>query len=249
MNRFKFFFSLISAVFMFVFSSCGNDNDGLDGNSNIELKVASSLDVKNGVSSLIIKELGTGYLFPWTPYYEKIVGFDYEEEYEYLLTVDKVEQPISSSKPSYYKLKKVISKEKKQTVFTSNSFSVGNSAVAEGEYLSAADKETIEKLIKQSSPFYNCNGITLNVIDFQKNNEGVFVLNNDKSGKYSIENNDNGVILTLSFDKKTYVYKSITSEKPSSMSKYFILDVTAEYQKDYPQLESAASVIKLSVML
>lgn len=102
----------------------------------------------------------------------------------------------------------------------------------------ATDKEKIENLIIKSSPFSDAHGMTTNIVDFQKNDEGLFVLDNGKTGKYSITYNDNEQILIFDFDGKSYEYKYTTP--------YFLHDVTSDYKADYPELESAILRLRLS---
>lgn len=79
MKCLKLLFGLIIATFAICFSSCSDDEDN---KKIVYLKVASTLNVTDGETSLIIREI-KDYNTAWIPYYYNIIGFNYEEGYEY----------------------------------------------------------------------------------------------------------------------------------------------------------------------
>lgn len=238
----------ISLMFLLTVSiaSCSKNNDL---SNEVELVIASKPMIIEGQKALIIRQLTINN--SWHPYYSEIIGFQYEEGYEYHLKVRAIVPPLESSKTASYELIKQISKEKKMTIFQSNFFAITNNADAEGKDLTSDEITAIKDKIKQLSPFNGVTDLTLEFIDFPitdaLNRSFIYRTNTAKTGNGNItkEEIDGKVIcfFTFDFDKKSVRYEYVAGS-PISIS-YLILDLTSEYKADYPNLEKARSGIGL----
>lgn len=231
--------------------SC-NKND--DSQNEVEFTVASKQAIVEGKSSLIVRLNNKD----WTILNDDITGFHYEDGYEYLLRVRVITPPLESSKTASYELIKQISKEKKTTIFTSNSFTITNNANAEGKDLTSDDITAIKDKIKQSSPFAEYTSLTLDFTDFSISNVNrnfIYKIQSrthpEKTGNGNIafKERDGALIqiFTFDFEGKGVSYEYLAGSPTSSA--YLTLDVTSEYKKDYPNLELAQSRIGMKPML
>ena len=229
--------------------SC-NKNDDLQD----ELTVASKQAIVEGKSSLIVRLNNKD----WTILNDDIAGFHYEDGYEYLLRVRVLTPPLQSSKTASYELIKQISKEKKTTIFQSNSFSIINNANVEGKDLTPDEITTIKDKIMQYSPFAGYTSLTLDFTYFtipgNGNRNFIYkaqsITHPEKTGNGNItfKERDEALIqiFTFDFDGKSVSYEYAGS--PTSMP-YLILDLTSQYKSDYPNLEVAQSGIGMKTML
>lgn len=232
--------------------SC-NKNDDLQ--NEVEFTVASKQAIVEGKSSLIVRLNNKD----WTILNDDITGFHYEDGYEYLLRVRVITPPLQSSKTASYELIKQISKEKKTTIFQSNSFSITNNANAEGKDLIPDEITTIKDEIMQSSPFAGYTSLTLDFTDFTISgnvNRNFIYKTQSKThpektgnGNITFKERDGALvqIFTFDFEGKGVSYEYVASS-PTSIP-YFILDLTSKYKSDYPNLEVAQSGIGLKPML
>lgn len=84
----------------------------------LDIIVASETRISHGVSPITCLLVKYASMEKWQYMYSQIEGFDYEPGYEYKLTVIRSEReniPQDTSK-YVYKLVKVLSKEKKQSI-------------------------------------------------------------------------------------------------------------------------------------
>lgn len=232
--------------------SC-NKNDDLQ--NEVEFTVASKQAIVEGKSSLIVRLNNKD----WTILNDDITGFHYEDGYEYLLRVRVITPPLQSSKTASYELIKQISKEKKTTIFQSNSFSITNNANAEGKDLTPDEITTIKDEIMQSSPFAGYTSLTLDFTDFTISgnvNRNFIYKTQSKThpektgnGNITFKERDGALvqIFTFDFEGKGVSYEYVAGS-PTSIP-YFILDLTSKYKSDYPNLEVAQSGIGLKPML
>lgn len=235
-------------------ASCSKNNDL---SNEVELVIASKPMIIEGQNALIVRQLTINN--SWHPYYSEILGFQYEEGYEYHLKVRVIDPPLESSKTASYELIKQISKEKKVTIFSSTTFTITNNANAEGKELTSDEITAIKDKIKQLSPFNGVENLTLEFIDFPVTgvlNRSFIYRTQSRThpektgnGNMKIEERD-GVLIqifTFYFDGKGVSYEYVASSPTSIL--YLILDLTSEYKADYPNLEKAQSGIGLKINL
>ncbi len=229
----------------------GCDKDDTHANI-VELLVASQKVTSEKNSGYLVRQNNTnweGLHSDWIELYTDIVGFQYEEGYEYLLKVKEIVPPGVSSTPVSYELVKVLSKERKTTEFYHSSYTLSYDAYIEGEELSAKEIAEIKLKIKENSPFNGANELKLSIIDYDvyksSKDRGLYTISPlNKTDHYSIQHiEENGKLVTLwsfEFSGKKYVYEYSKA--------VLLLDVTSEYHSDYPKIKVVQSKIALKAV-
>lgn len=228
------------------FISCSKSDDLPN---EVELTIASKQAIVEGKNYLIAHPSNGD----WAILNDDIAGFQYEEGYEYQLRVRVMTPPLESSKNASYELIKQISKEKKATIFTSNSFTISNNANVEGKDLTPDEIKAIKDKIMQSTPFAGYTSLTLDFTDFpiSGNVNRNFIYRTQSrthpektgNGNITFQERDGALmqIFTFDFDGRDVSYKYVASSPTSNA--YLLLDLTSEYKSDYPNLELAQSGI------
>lgn len=254
MNKLKISVIAILLISVVCCISCNKQDDELS--NVIELTVASKKVMSTDWGGIqaernVVREADGA----WEVLFSTISGFQYEDGYEYKLKVRKI-TPSLEIKDAYtsYELISQLVKERKATVFARVGYTVSNIAKATGKKLTADDITSIENQIKSTSPFNGVNNLVLECTDFYADRvlsqDWNYTTNTGKSGvcnRTLRENEGNGIMTyTFDFDGMSVAYEYSHMGSPTSIP-YLILDVTAEYKTQYPDLELAQSCIKLKV--
>lgn len=255
MKILKLFIAITLLISIISLMSC-NKNDYLP--NEIYLIVASKKVLSEDWGGIkkernVIREEGG----QWQILFSLMPDFQHEEGYEYRLRVRKIiPSPDIMDTYTSYELISQISKEKKSTVFQSNSYKITNNAKAAGKTLTSDEIAAIEDKIKQSTPFAGVTSLTLEFMDFYVagsfNRNFTYRTNTAKTGNgnRTLEKKDGKAIdiYTFDFDGKSVVYEYVQVGSPTS-PRYLILDLTAEYKTDHPNLEVAQSGIGITPIL
>lgn len=252
MDKLKISIIAILLISVACCTSCNKQDDELS--NAIELTVASKKVMSTDLGGIqaernVVREADGA----WEVLFSTISGFQYEDGYEYKLKVRKI-TPSPEIKDAYtsYELISQLVKERKATVFARVGYTVSNIAKATGKKLTADDIASIENQIKSTSPFNGVNNLVLECTNFYAervlSQDWNYTTNTGKSGvcNHALrENEGNGIMIyTFDFDGRAYEYSYMSS--PMSIP-YLLLDVTAEYKTQYPDLELAQSCIGLKV--